>query len=111
MGFNSGFKGLTSTLSDSEWSASCLGCFDPRVGLRYPLNWTLDGPLNRSSRFRNRILISPPGNGEPACPAFSLITTDINDKYNFDNLEMHFLCPPFILCINDAAFIVNVNYE
>jgi hypothetical protein len=102
---------LTSSLRDSEWSASRLGCFDPRVGLRYPLSWMLYGPLNRPSRFRNRTLISPPGNGKPACPAFSLITTDIHDKYHFDNLELHFLFPSFFLCINDAAFFVNVNYE
>jgi len=102
---------LTSSLRDSQWLASRLGCFDLKVGLRYPLSWMLYGPLNRPSRFRNRTLISPPGNGKPACPAFSLITTDINDKYHFDNLELHFLCPSFFLCVNDAAFFVNVNYE
>jgi len=43
MGFNSGFKGLTSALDGGEWSASPSGRFNPRIKLRYPLNKRLGG--------------------------------------------------------------------
>jgi len=49
MGFNSGFKGLTSVLGRGEWSASCPGCFttkrrDPPLS---KLNRRMDGPQSK----------------------------------------------------------------
>ena len=52
MGFNSGFKGLTSALDGGGWSTPRAGRFTPKEETRYSLCRELGGPQGRSGRVR-----------------------------------------------------------
>jgi len=62
MGFNSGFKGLTSALDGGGWSAPFPGRFYPRESYPVPIVQESGWAPGRSGRVR---IISPPPGFDP----------------------------------------------